>query len=382
MIYLNNCLTSKPDDEVLAAMMPYLTDKFYLPFIFVSSGEQISTDIESFKETIAKPIGAQSKEIHFTSGGTSANNLAIKGFLTANSNRGNHIICSVIDYPDILSNAAFFEDAGFEVSYIEPDENGFISASNVEKAIREDTILFMGTLVNHTVGTTLPMVQLKPLFKKRGIKVFVDGCEAFGRVAVDVEKMGIDMMSISAHKIHGTKGVGALYKRSGILLNQIKHGVARVDNLETGAVSIAAISGFAKATELAFQNNNMSHIRNLRNYLYGQIVKKIPNTLLNSSLGEDGSPHHLNISFDYIEGEAIMMMLSLKGILLATGSACSSADLSMNYVLKAMGRTHVQSHGSVKFTLSRKNTKAEIDHVVKNLKDVVEELRRRSPLGK
>ena len=382
MIYLNNCLTSKMDKKVIDAMIPYMKDKFYLPMTFVKEGEQINNEIQNFKEIVGQYIGSKASEIHFTSGGTSANNLAIKGFLTANSHKGNHIICSVIDYPDILTNASFFEDAGFEVSYLKCDELGFLSVKDLEEAIRDDTILFMGTLVNHTVGSILPMEKIKKILKPKGITVFVDGCEAFGKIELNVEEMGIDMMSISAHKLHGPKGVGALFKRPGIALGQIKHGIGRVDNLETGGVSVAAICGFAKATQLAYSNDNINYIRSLRDYLHKQITEKISNTLMNSTISNRTSPHHLNISFDYIEGEAVMMMMSLKGILLATGSACSSADLSMNYVLKAMGRTHVQSHGSVKFTLSRFNTKSQIDRVVSILKKVVSELRKRSPLTK
>ena len=383
-IYFNNCLTSKPAPEVISAMMPYFEDKFYFPKNFIETGEKTASELRNFKETIAKTIGAKAKEIHFTSGGTSANNLAIKGFLSANASKGTHLICSVIDYPDLLTNAAFFEQSGFEVTYLKADWDGFIDLEELKKAIRPDTILFMTTLANHTTGTIQPLKEIKKILSEADhkIAIHVDACEAYARLPINVDELGIDLMSVSAHKFHGPQGVGFLYQRKGIVLGQVEHGINRIDNLETGGISIAGIAGMTKAVELAFDNfeENTKKIRDLSNYLLQQIEEKIPYTILNGPRGDKRAPHNINISFEYIEGEAIMMMMDLNGISADTGSACASEGLKPNYVLMALGRTHEQSHGSIKFTLSRYNTFEEIDYTVDKLVQIVRDLRARSPL--
>ncbi|MCK4654505.1 MAG: cysteine desulfurase [Candidatus Cloacimonetes bacterium] len=383
-IYFNNCLTSKPAPEVVETMIPYLKEKFYFPENFVSKGSKTAAELENFKKIIADSVVAKPSEIHFTTGGTSANNLAIKGYLTANSDKGTHIICSVIDYPDLLTNADFFEKSGFNVTYLNADKEGNINLEELKSAIRPETILFMTTLANHVVGTIQPIKEIRKILDSSNhkIAIHVDACEAYARIPIDVNELGIDLMSISAHKIHGPQGVGALYQRSGIRLGQICHGVTRIDNLETGGISIASIAGFSKAVELAFNDfkENTGKIRNLSDYLLKSIEEKIPYTLLNGPQGDKRSPHNVNISFDFIEGEAIMMMMDMHGVAISTGSACASQGLKPNYVMMALGRNHEQSHSSMKFTLSRYNTVEEIDYTVEKLAEVVEELRSRSPL--
>lgn len=383
-IYFNNCLTSKPAPEVIEAMLPYLKDKFFFPENFIANGSEAQRIIESAKETIAKTINADAEELHFTSSGTVANNLAIKGFLSENSDKGNHIICSVNDYPDILTNAAFFEDSGFDVTYLKCDEQGFIDLKELEQAINEETILMMTTLVNHTSGTIQPLAKIREILdrKNKNVKLLVDAGQAYARMPIDVKEFGIDLMSFSAHKIHGPQGIGALYKEKNIRLAQIQHGISRIDDINTGAISIANIVGFEKAAELGFSNldKKIDKIRDLSNYLLQQIEMKIPDTLLNGPRGADRICHNINISFDFIEGEAIMMMMDMHGVTISTGSACASQGLKPNYILMAMGRNHEQSHSSMKFTLSRYNTKEEIDFTVKKLAEVVQELRSRSPL--
>lgn len=384
-IYMNNCLTTKPDPAVIEAMMPYLTEKYYLPEHFISTGTLLEEDIAAFKHIVAASMGAEDEEIHFTSGGTSANNLAIKGYLSANAAKGTHIICSVVDYPDILTNAAFFEDSGFDVTYLSADAEGVINLQELEAAIRPETILMMTTLVNHTIGTIQPLARIREILNKadHAIALHVDAGQAYGKLPIDVHANGIDMMSVSGHKIHGPKGVGALYVRKGIILGPVKHGINRMDKLETGATSTAAIAGFAKAVELIFADfeKNNAYLRELTGYLLERIQTTIPHTMLNSPADPSRrAPHNINISMDYIEGEAIMMMMDYHGITIATGSACFSEGLNPNYVLMAIGRTHVQSHGSLKFTLSKFNTREEIDFLVEKLAEVVIELRKRSPL--
>ncbi len=383
-IYLDNCMTSKPDPLVIEAMMPYMTEKFFFPGNFVSTGSAIQNDLDYFKQVIAESMGAKPSEIHFTTGGTSANNIGIKGYLMANASKGSHIICSVIDYPDILTNSAFFENSGFDVTYLNADWDGFIDLEELKSAIRPDTILFMTTLANHVMGTIQPLTQIREILDSAGhyIPMFVDAGHAYGRMPINVEALGIDMMSVSGHKIHGPQGVGALYVRTSTNITNSKHGINRVDNLETGCVSIAGLAGFAKAIQIQFGelDKNINTITQLRERLLKGIQDNIPHILVNGPLGDKRIAHNLNVSFDYIEGEAIMMMLDVNNITVATGSACASQGLKPNYILMATGRNFVQSHGSIKFTLSRFNTEAEIDFVVEKLTQIVAELRSRSPL--
>ncbi len=383
-VYLDNCITSKPDPEVIAAMMPYFTEKYYFPANFVSTGSSIQADLDDFKHIIADSMGAKVSEIHFTSGGTSANNIGIKGYLMANSNKGTHIICSVIDYPDILTNAAFFENSGFDVTYLNEDYDGFVDLDELKAAIRPDTIMMMTTFANHVMGTIQPIKEMRKILDDSGhnIALFVDAAHAYGRIDIDVNEYGIDLMSVSAHKIHGPQGVGALYVKNGIQLVATKHGINRLDSLDTGGISIAAIAGFAKAVQLQFSDLqvHIAKIVALRERLYEGIKKNIPHILLNGPDGNKRIAHNLNVSFDYIEGEAILMMLDVNNITVATGSACASQGLKPNYILMATGRNFVQSHGSIKFTLSRFTTEEEIDYVIEKLTVIVKELRSRSPL--
>lgn len=383
-IYLDNCITTRPAKEVLSAMQPYFDEKFWYPGTFISTGETINEDIARFQETVARAIGAEAKEIHFTGGGTLANNIAIKGLATANATKGKHVIVSVVDYPDLLTNAAYLEKNGFEISYLSADSEGFINLQELSSAIRKDTILFMTTAVNHVVGTIQPLAEIKAILESADHKIFfhVDGGQAFGKLPLDVNALGIDTLAISAHKIHGPQGIGALYQRSGVKLGQLIHGVKRVDNLQTGGLNIALIAGFAKAVELTFVDLSATtkQLRNLSDYLLTSLEETIPHIELNGPRGPKRAPHNINVSIDYIEGEAITMMLDAQGITVATGSACASQGLKANYVLMAMGKNHVQSHGSMKFTLSRYTTKAQIDETVAALAQISIELRARSPL--
>ncbi|MDP2173281.1 MAG: cysteine desulfurase family protein [Candidatus Cloacimonadaceae bacterium] len=383
-IYMDNCVTTPLAPEVLAAMKPYWEEQFWYPSSFVSTGEQSSANINSFAAAIAKSIGANPIELHFTSGGTLANNIAIKGLAHANAKIGKHIICSVVDYPDLLTNADYLENQGFDITYLSADAEGFIDLRELKSAIRPDTIMFMTTIVNHVVGTIQPMEEIKQILASADHRIFfhVDACQAYGKLRLDVFDLGVDTMSISAHKIHGPQGVGALYVKSGIKLSQLIHGVTRIDNLQTGGIGIALLAGFAKAAELVFAdlNANIAHLRGLSDYLLASLETNIPHIELNGPRGEKRACHNVNVTISYIEGEAIAMMLDLNGITVATGSACASQGLQANYVLMAMGKNHVQSHGSMKFTLSRFNTKDEIDIVVLRLKEITATLRARSPL--
>nr|MDK2850989.1 cysteine desulfurase [Candidatus Cloacimonadota bacterium] len=382
MIYLDNCVTSAVAPEVFEAMQPYFSQRFWFPGNFISTGESTREVLAGFQSTVANAIGAKADEIHFTSGGTLANNIAIKGI--ANAVKKGHVICSVVDYPDLLTNAAWLEQQGFEVSYLSADDKAVIDLEQLKREIRPDTFLFMTTAVNHVVGTIQPLREIHEILSKAPNKIYfhVDAGQAFGKMHLNVDEYGIDTMAISAHKIHGPQGIGALYQRKGTKLAQLIHGVKRVDNLQTGGLSIALIAGFAKAVELNFADldGTIRNLRELSDYLIKRLNEKIPYIELNGAEGEGRAPHNVNISIDYIEGEAITMMLDMHGITVATGSACASEGLKANYVLMAIGKTHVQSHGSIKFTVSRYNTKEELDTVVDRLAEITEELRQRSPL--
>ncbi|MCB5234021.1 MAG: cysteine desulfurase [Candidatus Cloacimonetes bacterium] len=381
-IYLDNCVTSPLDQEVLDAMLPYFNQQFWYPASFVSTGEKASENIASFAKIVADSLGANPDEIHFTSGGTVANNIAIKGI--ANAVKGGHAIVSVVDYPDLLTNAAWLEKQGVEVTYLSADNQAKIDLQELKDAIRPDTFLFMTTAVNHVVGTIQPLKEIREILDSATQKIYfmVDAGQAYGKMHLKVDDFGIDLMSISAHKIHGPQGIGALYVRKGVRLAQLIHGVKRVDNLQTGGLSIALMAGFAKAVEITFADLDatIATLRELSDYLLEKLEAKIPHIELNGAVGEGRAPHNINVSIDYIEGESVTVMLDMKGITVATGSACASQGLKPSYVLLAMGKNHVQSHGSMKFTLNKYITKEELDYTVDTLAEITKKLRELSPL--
>ena len=385
-IYLDNCVTSMPAPEVLEAMQPYFSEQFWFPGSFISTGEATNAAEQSFKETIAKALHTSADTINFTSGGTLANNIAIKGLVHANEKAGKHIICAVSDYPDLLTNAAYFENRGYEATYLECDAEGYVAPEKLEAAIRDDTILFMSTMVNHVVGTIQPLREYAAVLAQAKHKIWfhVDAGQAFGKMDIDVNALGVDTLSVSAHKVHGPQGIGALFARRGTRLVPLIHGVKRFDGIQPGGMSIALMAGFAKAVELTFSDldGTVSTLRQLSNHLLARLEERIPYISLNGPRGEGRVCHNINVSLDYIEGEAITMMLDMQGITVATGSACASQGLKANYVLRAMGKNHVQSHGSMKFTLSRYITIQQLDYAVDRLAEISASLRERSPLYK
>jgi len=384
-IYLDNCLTTKPDPKVINAMMPYLTEKYFFPGNFVSTGSKTQNDIQQFKSVIAQSLNASPDEIHLTSGGTVANNIAIKGYIMANAHRGNHIICSTIDYPDILTNAAFFEDSGFQITYLSANHDGFISLDELKSAISSNTILVMTTLANHVLGTIQPILKIKDIITQSNpnTALFVDAGHAYGRMPVDVKALGIDMLSFSGHKIHGPQGSGALYVNKNIVIAQTMHGVSRVDQFFTGGVSMANLAGMCKAIELMYSDldKHITHMRDLQEYLLKGIQSKLEKVTLNGTWGEHRICHNLNISIEEVEGEALTMLMDISGVTVATGSACASQGLKPNYILMATGRSFTQSHGSIRFTLSRLNTLDEINYTIERFVDAVKKLRKMSPFS-
>ena len=383
-VYLDNCLTTQPDPEVVKVMLPYLTEKFYFPGNFIRTGSNARKDIDDCKKIIAASLNAESSEINITSGGTSANNIGIKGYVVGNSHHGKHLICSLVDYPDILTHAAFYETNGYEITYLGANSDGFIDLEELERSIRTDTILLMTTLANHVLGTIQPINKIKEIINRKNPQcaLFIDAGHAYGRMPIDVKNFDCDLLTFSAHKINGPQGAGALYIKKGTIISQTKHGIARIDELETGGISLAAIAGMAKAIEIQFQSLNLyiEQMLTLRNRLLAGIEAKIGRVFLNGPLDENRICHNLNISIEDVEGEGLMLMLDLAGITVNTGSACASQGLKPNYVLMATGRSFTQSHGSIKFTLSRMTTESEIDYVIDKFSEQVLKLRRISPL--
>ena len=385
-VYLDSCKTSRLDPKVLKAMMPYLTDKYWYPGSFTSIGTEISEVIEEAQETVAHSMNAKLGEITFTSGGTDANNIAIQGILQANKERGRHFICSTVSHPSVLAIFQGMEKQGFEGTYISANKDGYLDLEELKAAIRPDTILAAFTQVNHILGTIQNSKAIRNILDQADHKIylFMDSCEAYTKIPIDVEGLGIDSLSISAHKFNGPKGMGILYVKKGTEIVPTQFGITRLYKLKPGAINVPGIVGTAKAVELAFADfdNNIERYRVLQKLLYDEIMKRIPDAVLNGPPLGERSPAHLNITFRYIEGEAIMMMLDFDNIHVETGSACSSQNLQPNYILMNTGRTHEESHGSVRFTLDRFVTKEGILKTVDALEKTAKELRRRSPLGK
>ncbi len=385
-VYLDSCKTSQLDPKVLKAMMPYLTDKYWYPGSFTSIGTEISEVIEEAQETVAHSMNAKLGEITFTSGGTDANNIAIQGILQANKERGRHFICSTVSHPSVLAIFQGMEKQGFEGTYISANKDGYLDLEELKAAIRPNTILAAFTQVNHILGTIQNSKAIRNILDQADHKIclFMDSCEAYTKIPIDVEGLGIDSLSISAHKFNGPKGMGILYVKKGTEIVPTQFGITRLYKLKPGAINVPGIVGTAKAVEVAFADfdNNIERYRELQKLLYDEIMKRIPDAVLNGPPLGERSPAHLNITFRYIEGEAIMMMLDFDNVHVETGSACSSQNLQPNYILMNTGRTHEESHGSVRFTLDRFVTKDGILKTVDALEKTAKELRRRSPLGK
>lgn len=385
-VYLDSCKTSKLAPEVLQAMMPYMTDKYWYPGSFTSIGTEIAEVIEDAQARVADSMNAEPEEITFTSGGTDANNIAIQGIMQANKDRGKHFICSNVSHPSVLAVFQGLEKQGFEGTYISADKDGYLNLEELKAAIRPDTVLAAFTHINHILGTIQDARAIRDILDQADQKIylFMDSCEAYTKIPLDVKELGIDALSISVHKFNGPKCMGILYVRNGTKIIPTQFGIVRLYKLKPGAINIPGIVGAAKAVELAFTDfdKQIAHYRELQKLLYDEIMRRIPDTVLNGPPLGERSPAHLNVTFRYIEGEAIMMMLDFDNIHVETGSACSSQNLQPNYILMNTGRTHEESHGSVRFTLDRFVTKEGIFKTVDVLEKTVKELRRRSPLGK
>ncbi|PIZ51522.1 cysteine desulfurase NifS [Candidatus Woesearchaeota archaeon CG_4_10_14_0_2_um_filter_33_13] len=379
IIYLDHAATTYIDPRVKEAMDPYFEDVYGNPGSLHQIGLRAREVIDKSKETIAKIINCQSKEIIFTSGGTESINLAIKG--VAFRKGEGHIITSKIEHPAVLETCHYLEQKGFKVTYLEVDNNGLIDPKELEKAITKETILITIMYANNEIGTVEPIKEIGEIAKKHKIIFHTDACQAAGALDLDVKKINVDLMTLNGSKIYGPKGVGILYKSADVKLEPLIHGGGQEFGLRSGTENVPGIIGFTKALELSQTEKEIENIRliKLRDYLIKELLEKIPKSFLNGHKTKR-LPNNVNISFLDVEGESILLYLDQKGVEISTGSACSSQKLEVSHVLDAIGLIHDAAHGSIRFTLGHRTTKEDLDYTVMVLKEIIENLRRISPI--
>lgn len=381
-VYLDYSATTPVKDEVLKEMLPYFTEKFGNPSSLYDIGLESKEAILKARSRVAQLINADTKEIYFTAGGTEADNWAIFGVADKLLSKGKHIITTKIEHHAMLHSCAFLEKQGYDITYLGIDKDGRVDLDELENAITDQTILISIMLVNNEIGTVQPIKEACAIAKKHGILFHTDAVQGLGNVLIDVKDMGVDLMSISSHKIYGPKGTGALYIRKGVQISNFIHGGAQENKRRAGTENLTGIVGFGKAAELAKINfeNHVNHCSTLRNYFVQRVLNEIPDTLLNGTM--DGRhPGNASITFKYIEGESILLLLNQKGIYVSTGSACSSSSLEPSHVLVALGVPVEMIHGTVRFTVGDFTTKEDIDYVIDSLKEIVEKLRKLSPVN-
>ena len=381
-IYLDNAATTAVSPEVLEAMLPYFTQCFGNPSSIHSTGRDARRAVDAARRQVAGAIGAQPQEIYFTAGGSESDNWAIKGTAFAKRSKGNHIITSAIEHHAVLHTCAWLEKQGFEVTYLPVDEFGRVRVEDVEKAITDKTILITIMAANNEIGTIQPIEEIGRLAHDKGILFHTDAVQAIGAMPIDVNAMHIDMLSMSGHKFHGPKGIGALYIRKGVKIDQYLHGGAQERGQRAGTENLAGIVGMGKAIEIATQHleENARRLTALRDKLIDGILAEIPDVRLNGHRTQR-LPNNVNVSVRYVEGEALLLRLDLAGIAGSSGSACTSGSLDPSHVLLAIGLPHEIAHGSLRLSLGTDTTEAEIDEVLDKLPGIVKNLRDMSPLN-
>ncbi|EEG78997.1 cysteine desulfurase NifS [Dethiobacter alkaliphilus] len=379
-IYLDHGATTKMNPEVLETMMPYMTEIYGNPSSIHFFGREVRKAVEEAREKVAAAIGAQPREIIFTSGGTESDNLAIRGVARALRKKGNHIITSAVEHHAVIDTCNALKDEGFEVTAVPVDEHGMVNVKDVEAAITDQTILITIMMANNEVGTIMPVAEIGKLAKERGITFHTDAVQAIGSLPVNVEEINCDLLSMSAHKFYGPKGVGALYVRKGTKLKVYNFGGAQERKMRPGTENVPGIIGMGKAIELAVTDleQKTEQVRKLRDKLIDGLMQ-IEDTKLNGH-PQERLPGSVNVSIQYVEGESLILSLDLKGIAASSGSACTSGSLDPSHVLMAMGLDHQTAHGSLRLTLGRDNTEEEIDYVLEVIPEVVERLRSMSPV--
>ena len=381
LIYLDNAATTRTAPEVVEAMLPYFTENYGNPssvYGFASANKEVIT---KQREIIAGVLGAKANEIYFTAGGTEADNWALTAAAEAYASKGKHIITSKIEHHAVLHTCEYLEKRGYEVTYLDVDENGLVDPAAVEAAIRPDTILVSIMYANNEIGTIQPVREIGEAAHRHGVLFHTDAVQAFAQVPIDVDECNIDMLSASGHKLNGPKGVGFLYIRKGVKIRSFIHGGAQERKRRAGTENVPGIVGLGKAVELAAATMEERTVkeRELRDYMIGRIEAEIPYCRLNGDRVKR-LPNNVNFSFQYIEGESLLIMLDMKGICASSGSACTSGSLDPSHVLLAIGLPHEIAHGSLRMTLGADTTKEDLDYTVDNLKEIVAQLRSMSPL--
>ena len=381
LIYLDNAATTKTAPEVVEAMLPYFTEKFGNPSSVYSFASGNKEAISEQRDAIAKVLGAKGNEIYFTAGGSESDNWALKAAAEAYADKGNHIITTKIEHHAILHTAEYLEKRGFEVTYLDVDEDGRISLGELERAIRPTTILISVMYANNEIGTIQPIREIGEIAHEHGILFHTDAVQAFGQVPIHVDECHIDMLSASGHKLNGPKGIGFLYIRKGVKIRSFVHGGAQERKRRAGTENVPGIVGLGTAVKraAATMEERMEQESRLRDYLIDRVLAEIPYCRLNGHKTER-LPNNANFSFRFVEGESLLIMLDGKGICGSSGSACTSGSLDPSHVLLAIGLPHEIAHGSLRLTLSEETTKEELDYVVDSLKEIVGTLRNMSPL--
>lgn len=380
-IYLDNAATTAVDEAVLAEMLPYFTEKYGNPSSIYEEGREAKRGVEAARLQLAQAINADPKEIYFTAGGSESDNWAIKGVALKNRKKGNHIITTEIEHHAVLHTCEYLEKEGFEVTYLPVDKDGLISLDDLKNAIKDETILVSIMFANNEIGTIEPIKEIGEIVKAKGIIFHTDAVQAFGNVPIDVKDLNVDLLSLSSHKIYGPKGIGALYIRKGVPIDNLIHGGAQERRRRAGTENTASIVGFGKAAEMAASDlaANVAHLQELRDALIKGVMEKIPQVRLNGHPTKR-LPGNANFCFDYIEGESILLSLDLIGVAGSSGSACTSGSLDPSHVLLAIGLPAGIAHGSLRLTIGKHTTMEDIEYVVDNLVGIIERLRKMSPI--
>lgn len=381
IVYVDHAATTYVKPEVFETMKPYFTDLYGNPSSIYYLGRENKKVLEEARQKIAECIGAQSAEICFTGSGTEADNWAVKGVAYANRKKGKHLITSAIEHHAILEVFEFLKTEGFEVTILPVDGNGLVSTEELKKAIRPDTTLVSIMYANNEIGTIQPIKELAAIAKGKGVIFHTDAVQAMGNVAVNVQELGVDLLSLSAHKFYGPKGVGALYIKKGTRINNLILGGAQERGRRAGTENVPGIIGMASALDIAYSGLDKynKHLKDLSDRLIEKVTKRIPYVRINGDRNKR-LPGNVNFSFNFIEGESLLLMLDMKGIQASSGSACTSGSLDPSHVLLAIGLPHEIAHGSLRITFGERNTEEDVDYIVDCLEEIVGKLRMMSPL--
>ena len=379
-VYVDNAATTQVDPDVAEKVIPCFTSVFGNASSIHTAGRKAKELLDTAREQVANALGAEPGEIYFTAGGSESDNWAIKGVAHKFAKKGKHLITTAIEHHAVLHSMKSLEKEGFEVTYLPVDSEGFVTAEQVEKAIRPDTILVSVMFANNEIGSVEPIAEIGEVCKKHGVLFHTDAVQAVAHIKIDVKAMNIDMLSLSGHKFNAPKGVGALYIRKGITVPNLIDGGQQERGKRAGTENIPAIVGMGYAIEVATRelDERMSRVRKMRDRLRDELMRRIPYAKLNTP--ENSLPGTLNISFQYIEGESILLMLDMNGICASSGSACTSGSLDPSHVLLAIGLPHEIAHGSVRMSIDHNNTEEEIDHIIDTLPKIIQRLRDMSPL--